>query len=216
MRRPRKFYNDVALLRAGPSLIVLHYLCLCTLFHTTCNLHCLHLVLAFLLYSRVVIGPTGSGPNPVRTRNYKPEPGLNPKINLKPKSCPKNPKVKLGLENLAILPSSFDYFFVHRRQKVRLRPDIFVNFRPKPGPNPIELDPKSPARLATLLYSHEFRCFTRLFIRFTAGLNDLCSSRYSKVLNNHCNFFRMLFQEMLVITLVEPITLLQSRRYGLL
>ena len=41
---------------------------------------------------RVVNGRTDSGPNPARTRNYKPEPGPNPKINLKPKSCPKKSK----------------------------------------------------------------------------------------------------------------------------
>ena len=39
-----------------------------------------------------------------------------------------------------MLPSYFDYIFVHLRQKVRLKPElspeIFVNFRPEPGPNP--------------------------------------------------------------------------------
>ena len=44
----------------------------------------------------------------------------------------KNPKVKLGLKNLAMLPSYFDCIFVLLRQKVRLRPEIFVNFRPEP------------------------------------------------------------------------------------
>ena len=39
---------------------------------------------------RVVNGPTSSGSNPAQTRKYKPEPGLNPKTNLKPKSCLKN------------------------------------------------------------------------------------------------------------------------------
>ena len=38
-----------------------------------------------------------------------------------------------------MLPSYFDYVFVHLRQKVGLRPEfmkpkIFVNFRPEPGP----------------------------------------------------------------------------------
>ena len=37
----------------------------------------------------------------------------------------------------------FDSIFVHQRQKVRLRPEIFVNFRPEPYP-------KSPARLTNL------------------------------------------------------------------
>ena len=55
----------------------------------------------------------------------------------------------LGLKNLAMLPSNFDFIFVHQKQKARLRPDlspkIFVNFRPEP-------DPKIPARLTTLLW----------------------------------------------------------------
>ena len=37
-----------------------------------------------------------------------------------------------------MLPSYFDYSFVHLRQKERLRPElspkIFVNFRPQPKP----------------------------------------------------------------------------------
>ena len=51
---------------------------------------------------------------------------------------PKKPKVMLGLKNLAMLSSYFDYIFVHLRQKARLRarikPKIFVNFRPEPDP----------------------------------------------------------------------------------
>ena len=53
----------------------------------------------------------------------------------------KKTKVKLGLKNLAKLQSYFDYIFVHLRQNARLRPalspEIFVNFRPEPGSNPI-------------------------------------------------------------------------------
>ena len=53
---------------------------------------------------------------------------------------PKKTKVKLGLKNLAMLSSYFDYIFVHLRQKARLRAriksKIFVNFRPEPGRNP--------------------------------------------------------------------------------
>ena len=58
----------------------------------------------------------------------------------------KKTKVKLPLKNLAKLPSYFDYIFVHLRQKVRLRPEIFVNVRPEP-------DSKSPARFTTLLHT---------------------------------------------------------------
>ena len=48
----------------------------------------------------------------------------------------KNPKVKLSLKNLAILPSNFDYFLVHLRQKVRLRPELSPTFLLTLGPNP--------------------------------------------------------------------------------
>ena len=48
-----------------------------------------------------------------------------------------------------MLPSYFDYIFVHLRQKVRLKPELspenFVNFRPEP-----ESDLKSQARFTTL------------------------------------------------------------------
>ena len=40
----------------------------------------------------------------------------------------KNSKVKLGLKNLAMLPSYFDYIFVHLRQKARLRPELSLKF----------------------------------------------------------------------------------------
>ena len=62
--------------------------------------------------------------------------GPNPKTNLKPKSCAKNSKVKLGLQNLVILPSYFDYIFVHLRQKVRLRPELSPQILSTFGPNP--------------------------------------------------------------------------------
>ena len=59
----------------------------------------------------------------------------------------KSRKLKLGLKNLAMLPSYFDYIYVHLRQKAHLRPELsqkfVVNFRPEP-------DPKTPARLTTL------------------------------------------------------------------
>ena len=54
----------------------------------------------------------------------------------------KKPNVNSGLKNLAMLPSYFDYIFVHLRQKARLRPESNRKFiqhlaraRPeKPGP----------------------------------------------------------------------------------
>ena len=50
----------------------------------------------------------------------------------------KKTKVKLGLKNLAILPSYFDYTFVHLRQKICLRPDLSPKFLSTLGPNPAQ------------------------------------------------------------------------------
>ena len=86
---------------------------------------------------RVVNGPTGLGPNPAQTRNYKPEPGSNPKTNLKPKPCLKNTKAKLGLKNLAMLPSHF--YFSHLRPGASLRPDQSPKFLSILGPNPVRI-----------------------------------------------------------------------------
>ena len=48
----------------------------------------------------------------------------------------KKKKVKLGLKNLAMLLSYFDYILVHLRQKVRLRPDLSPKFLSTLCPNP--------------------------------------------------------------------------------
>ena len=48
----------------------------------------------------------------------------------------KNPKVKLGLKNLAMLPSYFDYMFVRLTQKVSLSPEVSPKFLSTLGPNP--------------------------------------------------------------------------------
>ena len=55
----------------------------------------------------------------------------------------KSPKVILGLKNLAMLPSYFDYIFVYLKQKAHLRPDLSLRFLTTSGPNP--------ARLTTLV-----------------------------------------------------------------
>ena len=59
---------------------------------------------------------------------------------------PKKPKVELGLKHFAILPSYFDYFFVHQRQKVRLRLELSPKFFSTLGPNPAQtrIRPKKP------------------------------------------------------------------------
>ena len=46
------------------------------------------------------------------------------------------PKVNLGLKNLAMLPSYFDYIFGHLRQKARLRPELSPKLVSTLGPNP--------------------------------------------------------------------------------
>ena len=48
----------------------------------------------------------------------------------------KNPKVKLGPKNLAMLPSYFDYIFVRLKQKVPPRPELNPKFLPTSDPNP--------------------------------------------------------------------------------
>ena len=50
----------------------------------------------------------------------------------------KKTKVKIGLKNLAMLPSCFDSIFVHLRQKARLRPELSPNFLSTLGPNPTQ------------------------------------------------------------------------------
>ena len=47
----------------------------------------------------------------------------------------KKRKIKLGLKNLAMLPSYFDYIFVQLRQKVRLRPELSPKLLSTLGPN---------------------------------------------------------------------------------
>ena len=48
---------------------------------------------------------------------------------------------KLSRKKLAMLPSYFDYIFVHLRQKVCLRPDLSPKFLLTLGPNPIKTWP---------------------------------------------------------------------------
>ena len=48
----------------------------------------------------------------------------------------KKTKVKLGLNNLAMLPSYFGYTFVHLRQNARLRSELSQKFLSTLGPNP--------------------------------------------------------------------------------
>ena len=74
---------------------------------------------------------------PLRVVNGSTRWGPNPKINLKHKNhARKKPKIKLGLKTSAMLPSYFDYIFVHLKQKVRLRPELNPKFLSSLGPNP--------------------------------------------------------------------------------
>ena len=43
-----------------------------------------------------------------------------------------------------MLPSYFDYIFVHLRQKVRLRPELSPKFFSTLGPNPARTQPEKP------------------------------------------------------------------------
>ena len=60
----------------------------------------------------------------------------------------KKTKVKLGLKNLAMLPSYFNYIFVHLRQKERLWPELSSKFLSTSSPNParIRTRPEKPGR----------------------------------------------------------------------
>ena len=53
-------------------------------------------------------------------------------------------KVKLGLKDLAMLPSYFDYTFVHLRKKARLRFQLSPKFLSTLGPNPARTRPEKP------------------------------------------------------------------------
>ena len=47
----------------------------------------------------------------------------------------KKTKIKLGLQNLALLLNNFDYIFVHLRQKVGFRPELSPKFLSTLDPN---------------------------------------------------------------------------------
>ena len=47
-----------------------------------------------------------------------------------------NPKIMLGLINLAMLPGYLDYIFVQLRQKLRLRPELSPKFWSTLGTKP--------------------------------------------------------------------------------
>ena len=57
-----------------------------------------------------------------------------------------------------MLPSYFDYTFVQLKQKVRFRPELSSKCLSTLGPNPARTrpDPKSPARLITLVWAKTF------------------------------------------------------------
>ena len=59
----------------------------------------------------------------------------------------KKTKVNLGLKNLAMFPSYFDYIFVHLRQKVCFRPELSPKFLSTLGSNParIRTRPEKPS-----------------------------------------------------------------------
>ena len=79
-----------------------------------------------------------------RADKFRPEPETispNPKINLKPKSCPKKPESWVMSKKFSNIAKLFWLFFCTSKTKstsqARFKPEIFFNFRPrpeKPGP----------------------------------------------------------------------------------
>ena len=49
---------------------------------------------------------------------------------------PEKSEIQVGSKKFAILPSNFYNFFVHLKQKVRLRPELSPTFLSSLGPNP--------------------------------------------------------------------------------
>ena len=72
---------------------------------------------------------------------------------------PKKTKVKLGLKNLAMLPSYFDYIFVHLRQKVRLRPKLSPKRLSTLSPNP---NPTQKARSDLQLWAVDVKSIKKI------------------------------------------------------
>ena len=70
-----------------------------------------------------------------RIRKYKPKPENLFEAQIMPG---KTRRVKLGLKNLTMLPSYFDYFFVRQRPKVRLRSKLSPKYLSAFGPNPTQ------------------------------------------------------------------------------
>ena len=87
-----------------------------------------------------------------------------------------------------MLPSYFDYIFLHLRQTVRFRPELspkfFVNFRPEPGPNSVRTRPEKPGPTynsgATKTTSEPPKRFS--FAERYKALNKFCSTyNYQRV-----------------------------------
>ena len=91
---------------------------------------------------RVVNGPTSSGPNPARTRKYKPEPSPKPKTNFKPTSCPKKNGSYVMSENFCKVDMLFWLYFCTRKTKstseFRNKPDVLSTL----GSNPVRTRPE--------------------------------------------------------------------------
>ena len=64
----------------------------------------------------------------------------------------------LGLKNLAMLSSYFNYIFVHLKRKARLRPDLSPKFLSTSGQNP---NPTQKVRPDLQLLEHISSVFTR-------------------------------------------------------
>ena len=96
----------------------------------------------------------------------------------------------LGLKNLAMLPSYFDYIFVHLKQKARLRPDLSPKFLSTSGPNPA----RNPARLTTLDCKEKFiaiRRVARIWKRGGGLLKKSEKSAKNLDSNFHCSWIKI-------------------------
>ena len=97
-----------------------------------------------------------------RADKFRSEPGPNPKINFKPKSYPKKSESKVRSEKFSNIANLFLLFSCTPNTKsmsqARIKHDIFVNFRPKPGPNPARTRPDLQLRRSMQLNGGSASC----------------------------------------------------------
>ena len=101
-----------------------------------------------------------------------------------------------------MLPSYFDYIFVHLKQEVRLRPELSLKFLSTLGPNPAQIRPEKPGRTynsATTLLDPDGKLagvsFPRIQRRVTSSGIEPGVSKFSIInptfdqVSSHCHRF---------------------------